>query len=129
MTTAITTTTNPLNNAGKKPPKLSTLLRKARAAMGPRGELWTKGVYDNGEKVCAIGAIEKVTRFNGKQGDHAVRARPACKNLLLMAVKEDFPGTLGVESWNDRVQTTWKDVSKAYRKAIKLAQQLPPAIQ
>lgn len=120
--------------AKKSAPKPSTLLKRALALFGPRGERWVKEefvikpgemhtdpvteeerVFEDGA-YCAIGALLEINTANQ---DEAI-------TFLVKAVQggsydEYIHNENLVEEFNDDTDTDFKDVRAEFKKAIKLA--------
>ena len=103
-------------------------LLAARELMNDGGNHWIKGKIrlpqlfkrKNGLQTetcyCSIGAIQAATK-----GNRALRLR--CYAALNKAIGR--PGNAGyigtILSWNDNYERTWSEVSRAFRRAAKLA--------
>lgn len=102
------------------------ILREARKKMNDGGVHWIKSRLSRKKKVgmcyCSIGAIFATTKDRDERAA-AIRCLVE-KGLEEEPTKswysrENYLGRTQVESWNDSHFTTWDDVNKTFRKAIR----------
>lgn len=90
------------------------LLSAALALLESRG--WCKGHYqDNHGKFCASGAIHAAIRSPSGWYHNWLQTEDLVESAL------ELKG-INLATWNDRRSTTFHDVRRAFRKAIKLAE-------
>lgn len=108
-----------------------SVLREALDLLGPNGEHWTKGTYEDSDgNYCMIGAITKATygfvyQDTGRLGDVDERATifQITRRYLLQAALASSPGVrLHLTKFNDFSETTFEDVRQVFERAIQLAE-------
>lgn len=85
----------------------SPILKAAGELIRERG--WTKGEFDHGRAVCAMGAIRTVTRGENWWYRPEPAGEREAVQLLLDRIADEFGPGLSVPGWNDR-QTDVQDV-------------------
>lgn len=99
--------------AQNQPKTVSELLANALVLLGPNGENWCKGRFNNetDDKFCMLGAL-------GKAGHgHVVPATHL--EFTAATLISTYVGPVPI--FNDRSTTTFKDVKNVMCKAIKAA--------
>lgn len=102
--------------------KDSAVLSKALKYMDG-GKRWTKDTLkDSNGNVCALGALHVTLGLGNRHAEEYVAETSAGKVLTKTMAKitkhryEEF-----IPSWNDDDETTWSDVEKVFKAAIKVA--------
>jgi hypothetical protein len=113
--------------------RLYQILREARDKINNGGEHWIKGALRsrryNGYAYCSVGAINNVEGITAQErrdalyilGLKGLELTPNEYNLVKYDKSERAwaPFLSAIMRFNDRVDTKWDDVNRAFRKAIR----------
>lgn len=109
--------------------KALSVLREALDLLGPHGEHWTKGTYEDSDgNYCALGAITKATygfvypdpgyQYIGLDRAHTFQD----VRLYLCRALPPGDGWKSIAKFNDFSETTFEDVRQLFERAIQLAE-------
>lgn len=109
--------------------RIYEILSNARKLMNDEGKHWLKGRLSRKKKIgmcyCSIGAIRaaadnlaEARAASDVLGQHGLGFGPTKRNSYYYG-RAAMPFRGSIETWNDDPRTTWQDVDRAFRKAIR----------